>query len=64
MPNANGQHTDAENSKPMRTASNAGDDLRQISSKSAQKIAQEDKALAGKGGTEDAVTAPLAAGSL
>lgn len=56
------QSTDAANSAPMITATNAGDDLRQISSKSAQAIAQEDKVAGDKGGTEDAVTAPFPGG--
>ena len=63
MPNANGQHTDAENSKPMRTATKAGDDLK-VMSRTTRDIANDRGEDAGKGGTDDAVTAPLAAGSL
>lgn len=62
MPNANGQSTDAQNSKPMITATNAGDALRLVSSKSAQAIAQEDKVASDHGGTQDAVTAPFPGG--
>ena len=53
------QSTDAENSKPLGKATNAGDALSQISSRSAQHSAREEKSLAGKGGTDDAVPAPI-----
>lgn len=56
------QSTDAANSAPMITARNAGDALRQISSKSSQAIAQEDKVASDHGGGQDAVTAPFPAG--
>ncbi len=65
MPNANGQHTDAENSRPMITAKNAGDALKQISSTSAQVIARSDPLKGDRGGNkQDAVTAPFPGGSL
>lgn len=41
MPNANGQHTDAENSKPLGSSTPIQDDVKQVSSQSAQKIAQD-----------------------
>ncbi len=59
MPNANGQHTDAENAKAPMPVSKPGDDLTQVSSKSTQAIAQDranQNTVAGSGATE--VTAP------
>ncbi len=54
------QSTDAANSKPYATATNAGDALTQISSKSAQAIALDvanQATVSGSGG--DAVTGAL-----
>jgi len=53
MPNANGQHTDAENSKPLVTSTPVEDNLSTVSSQSAQKIAQDrtnENTLSGSGG--------------
>ena len=53
MPNANGQHTDAINSKALASATNAGDDLTQVMSASSQTIAQDtgnQNTVAGSGG--------------
>ncbi len=62
MPNANGQHTDAENSKPMRTASNAGDALTKVYQRSAQAIAGDDGASPGQPASAPEVTAPFPGG--
>jgi len=57
------QSTDAINSAPMVTASQPDQHgLNQISSKSSQAIAREDKSDGGSVDVADAVTAPLAAG--
>lgn len=59
MPNAQGQHTDAENAKAPMPVSKPGDDLTQVSSKSTQEIARDrsnQNTVAGSGA--DAVTAP------
>lgn len=59
MPNASGQHTDAENAKAAPSVSKPGDDLTQVSSKSTQEIARDranQNTVGGSGG--DAVTAP------
>ena len=58
------QHTDTENDKPLLTATNAGDDLTQLSSRSTPDIASDNELgqqrLSGAGA--DAVTAPVQAG--
>ena len=59
MANANGQHTDAENSKGPLPVSKPGDDLKSSSLGSTQDIAQDranQNTVAGSGGDE--VTAP------
>lgn len=62
MPDFNDQNTDAINSKPMVTAKNAGDALRQLSSTSTQEIARSSPLKGDKGGPVDAITAPFPSG--
>ena len=63
MADFNAQNTDAENSKPLVTSVPADDDVSQISSKSAQAIAQDranQNTASGSGG--DPVGANVQAG--
>ncbi len=61
---ARAQHTDMANDAPLMTATNAGDDLTQLSSRSTPDIASDNELgqqrLSGAGA--DAVTAPVQAG--
>ena len=63
MPNANGQHTDAENSRASQTATNAGDALTQVSSRSVREISQDRTEDAGKGETVE-IPVPFPAGNI
>jgi len=54
-----GQCTDAENSKPLVTATSAGNEPKLIGSRSAQDIAKDDGASTGAKGNGEVVTAPI-----
>ncbi len=58
------QSSDVENDKPLQTATNAGDDLTQVSSQSTRELASMDELQQNRiGGHQgDAVMAPVAAG--
>ncbi len=62
MSHSAGQSTDAANSAAMITSKNAGDDLKQLSSRSAQEIAKDDGATTGGDGGAAPVTAPFPGG--
>jgi hypothetical protein len=64
MANFDGQSTDSQNSAPLKSSSPVEDDVRVVSQKSAQKIAQERTNLGGVDatGNEDPVTAKVSAG--
>lgn len=54
-----GQSTDIENSKPLVTATNAGDDLKQTLNKSSQEIARDrsnQNTVGGSGGKNPGAT--------
>lgn len=63
MSHAGGQSTDMENSKSMYKASKPGDDLKGSRMPSVQALALTPKEVI-RGKALDAVTAPLAAGTL
>jgi hypothetical protein len=59
----NSQHTDEENRRPKHKATNAGDDLKQLTSNTTEAISTSKENLGGvDGGAGTEVTAPLAAG--
>lgn len=62
MPNANGQHTDAENSKaPVKSTVVSGGEVKTTRNQSAQAIAREDQRDVRQGA--DQTTANVQAGS-
>ena len=54
-----GQCTDAENSKPLATATSSGNEPRLIGSRSAQEIAKDDGASTSAKGGGEVVTASI-----
>ena len=54
-----GQSTDAANSAPLITATVRDSGRKDVQSRSAQDIAQDNPCAADKGGTQDAITAPI-----
>lgn len=59
MTDSAAQSTDAENSRSLYKAKNAGDDLKQLSKRSAQDIAKDDGGSTGGSGNGEVVTAPI-----